>query len=176
MRAYCSKLSDRAVEIAQRAVWLGIWDDPDIAASDTVVALDAGPLPNVWLGVSAERQQEAEERVPQLLHTPAAIRFVSAEPLLGPIDLRELGVPWVHHHPDNRIVTAEGQAAMASIIKSAVAKLGGTMLDWVIAGGESGAGARPMHPDWARSLRDQCAAAGVPFFFKQHGRRRCAPI
>lgn len=107
------------------------------------------PLPNVWLGVSAEDQKRADLRIPALLDTPAAVRFVSAEPLLGPIDLHgdPLGkdsVFWIGH------------------------------LDWVIVGGESGPGARPMHPDWARSLRDQCVAAGVPFLFKQWGEHRIA--
>ena len=101
------------------------------------------PLPNVWLGVSAENQQWADIRIPALLDTPAAVRFVSAEPLLGPIDLTDLG--------------------------EARGTYDGPWLDWVIVGGESGAGARPMHPDWARSLRDQCVAAGVPFLFKQWG-------
>lgn len=95
---------------------------------------------NVWLGVSCEDQKTANERIPLLLQTPAAIRWISAEPLLGAIDM-------------NGIRNAECGAA----------------LDWVVAGGESGPSARPMHPDWARSLRDQCLAAGVPFFFKQWG-------
>ncbi len=98
----------------------------------------ARPLPNVWLGVSVEDQTRADERIPHLLTTPAAVRFLSCEPLLGPVDLRRLDVP-------------------------------GLGIDWVIAGGESGSGARPMHPDWARALRDQCGASGVPFFFKQWG-------
>lgn len=102
------------------------------------------PAPNVWLGVSAEDQKRADLRIPALLDTPAAVRFVSAEPLLGPIDL--------HGDP---------------IGKDSVFWIG--HLDWVIVGGESGPGARPMHPDWARSMRDQCIAAGVPFLFKQWG-------
>ncbi|RIS72050.1 phage Gp37/Gp68 family protein [Mycobacteroides abscessus] len=105
---------------------------------------DWWPLPNVWLGVSAEDQKRADLRIPALLDTPAAVRFVSAEPLLGPIDL--------HGDP---------------IGKDSVFWIG--HLDWVIVGGESGPGARPMHPDWARSMRDQCVAAGVPFLFKQWG-------
>ena len=104
------------------------------------------PLPNVWLGVTAESQEAADERIPLLLQTPAAVRFVSCEPLLGPIDL---GLVDENGGPND------------------FARLSG--LDWVIVGGESGPGARPMYPDWARSLRDQCQAAGVPFFFKQWG-------
>lgn len=105
---------------------------------------DYWPLPNVWLGVSAEDQRRADLRIPALLDTPAAVRFISAEPLLGPIDL-------------SRFVEDDGE------------KFDLPPLSWVIVGGESGPGARPMHPDWARSLRDQCVAAGVPFLFKQWG-------
>jgi protein gp37 len=108
------------------------------------------PLPNVWLGVSAERQVEADARVPDLLATPAARRFVSAEPLLGPIDLRHV-------------------APTDSGYINALSSSTGPNLDWLIVGGESGPGARPMHPQWTRDLRDQCAAARVPFFFKQWG-------
>ena len=106
-----------------------------------------GGLPNVWLGVSVEDQRRADERIPDLLATPAAVRFLSCEPLLGPVDLGELqaGLPV--------------NAWLTWLDK----------VDWVIAGGESGPGARPMHPDWARSIRDQCADAGVPFHFKQWG-------
>jgi protein gp37 len=120
--------------------------------------LSAGfPLPNVWLGVSAEDQARADERIPDLLATPAAVRWLSAEPLLGPVNLDEIAIP----RPELR----------ASMMWSALREWGGApaKLDWVVVGGESGPGARPMHPDWARSLRDQCAAAGVPFFFKQWG-------
>ncbi len=106
------------------------------------------PPPNVWLGVSVEDQAAADERIPQLLDTPAAVRWISAEPLLGPLDL-------AHYLPLPR--------------EYGITERTFGQLDWVVAGGESGPGARPMHPDWARSLRDQCAAAGVPFFFKQWG-------
>jgi protein gp37 len=107
--------------------------------------LTSWPLPNVWLGVSAEDQRWANLRIPALLHTPAAIRFVSAEPLLGPIDLASPGLLALDEFD-----------------------LG---INWVIVGGESGNGARPMAPDWVRSLRDQCDDAGVAFFFKQWGGR-----
>ena len=113
------------------------------------------PLPNVWLGVSTENQETADQRIPQLLQTPAVVRFVSCEPLLGPVDLAGVsgGNDYLGDHWDRNV---------------------GPGIDWVIAGGESGPGARPMHLDWARSLRDQCAAARVPFFFKQWG--EWAPI
>jgi protein gp37 len=121
------------------------------------------PLPNVWLGVSTERQQEANERIPHLLATPAAVRFVSAEPLLGPINLRRIRVAPDHH---TIIDALDGYAIADSIAGSSQER---AMLDWVIVGGESGSEARPMHPDWARSLRDQCASTGTAFFFKQWG-------
>lgn len=122
------------------------------------------PLSNVWLGVSVEDQTRAEERIPDLLATPAAVRWISAEPLLGPLDLKKwLG--WVHHHPDN---TERNSPEMLAIIKATRDKLGGG-IDWIVAGGESGPNARPMHIDWVRGLRDQCSAAGVAFLFKQWG-------
>lgn len=117
-------------------------------------------LSNVALGVSAEDQATANERIPPLLQTTAAIRFVSCEPLVGEIDLQ-------------RIVVETWQGGKEVFLKS-LERDGPTnisTLDWVIAGGESGAKAeQPMHPDWVRALRDQCAAAGVPFFFKQWGK------
>ena len=109
-------------------------------------AMDAGwPLPNVWLGTSVEDQDTANERIPVLLETPAAVRWISAEPLLGPLTVFDLDGP-----VDARDGMDPG-------------------LHWVVAGGESGPCARPMDPGWARSLRDQCQIAGVPFFFKQWG-------
>lgn len=128
------------------------------------------PLPNVWLGVSTERQKEADERIPLLLQTPAAVRFISAEPLLGPLDVS--AIKFNDEDAEVRInaLTAE---AWVENSESAAAYTdendGNTKLDWIIAGGESGPDARPTHPDWIRALRDQCAAAGVPFFFKQWG-------
>lgn len=131
------------------------------------------PLPNVWLGVSAEDQRRADERIPDLLATPAAIRWLSAEPLLGPIDLN---VAW--HGEDALDGECWGDCAWCENGYPPMHNCqrgkgdwekGRSGLDWVVAGGESGPGARPMHPDWARSLRDQCAAAGVPFLFKQWG-------
>lgn len=113
-------------------------------------ALDAGPLPNVWLGVSVEDQTRADERIPHLLNTPAAVRWISAEPLLGSLDLCH--------------VADDGDGYINALSSST-----GPNLDWIVAGGESGPGARPMHPVWEESLRLQCAAAKVPYFRKQLG-------
>lgn len=134
--------------------------DPGIMPSFPRISLGEWPLSNVWLGVSVEDQARANERIPDLLWTPAAVRFLSAEPLLGPVNLRSidisgdeevlpLGAGWL-----DRLEEGEIEAAR---------------IDWVIVGGESGKEARPMHPDWARSLRDQCKASGTAFFFKQWG-------
>lgn len=141
------------------------------------------PLPNVWLGVSTEDQRRADERVSDLLATPAAIRFVSAEPLLGPIDFRNIrrynptGAPWIDAL--RGMVTRGDYLARSpsecSFNTSTCIPGKLPALDLVIVGGESGPNARPMHPDWARSLRDQCAAAGTAFFFKQWGEWRHAP-
>ncbi|MEA2579123.1 MAG: hypothetical protein QOE83_15 [Actinomycetota bacterium] len=131
-----------------------------------------GPLPNVWLGTSVENQKWADVRIPQLLRTPAAVRFLSCEPLLGPTNISdrllascEGGCECLRSDDANRRECACGGSCQT-------AEFGDRRrLDWVIVGGESGAGARPMHPEWARDLRDQCVDAGVPFFFKQWGGR-----
>lgn len=169
MRAYLSGFEcdgARRLNVADAAGRM--MEDGDNAHDE--VANANWPLPNVWLGVSAERQQEANERVPDLLMTPAAVRFVSAEPLLGLIDFNAI----CYRDEDAEIrVNALTAEAWVDNSDSAAAYSneadGVTGLDWIIVGGESGPGARPMHPAWARSIRDQCQAAGVPFFFKQWG-------
>lgn len=119
------------------------------------------PLPNVWLGTSVE-DQEAAHRIVPLLKTPAAVRFLSCEPLIGPLDLSAVRMsPFTRANPLTGRLTAmsgrdEGQ---------------GARIDWVIVGGESGPGYRPLDLAWARDLRDQCVQAGVPYFFKQIGGR-----
>lgn len=124
------------------------------------------PVDNVWLGVSVEDQPTADERIPLLLQTPAAVRFLSCEPLLGPISLTRISLG----KAPMRIGATEFRETEFTInaLKGAQS-LNWPSIDWCIAGGESGPNARPAHPDWFRSLRDQCAAAGVPFFFKQFG-------
>jgi len=101
------------------------------------------PLPNVWLGTSIETQDTADERLQPLLDTPAAVRFISAEPLIAQVDFAFRN--WAYVERDD------------------------CRVDWIIVGGESGDGARPMRPDWARLIRDDCQVAGIPFFFKQWG-------
>lgn len=128
------------------------------------------PYVNVWLGVSVEDQSAADERIPLLLQSPAAVRFLSCEPLLGEIDLTRV---CDHARPRaiwiNCIEAKDANPAHAELVAMLGPDYPYSRIDWVIAGGESGPGARPMHPDWARSLRDQCATAGVPFLFKQWG-------
>lgn len=137
-------------------------------------AEDHWPLPNVWLGTSIEDQATADQRIPHLLKCPAAVRFVSCEPLLGPVDLTE----WCSWDDTSQMYRWT-KCSHCGVVGDSWDPCPGCgsdeehnpapPLDWVIVGGESGPGARPMHPAWARGLRDQCQTAGVPFFFKQWG-------
>lgn len=176
--SYVSRLPGRkSARVPEHVRTFGQWADFSNALARATPGV--WPLPHVWLGVSVEDQATADARIPLLLQTPAAVRFLSCEPLLGPVSFLDHRVcdqcgvsparlwagdpyagfarPWSgpfcpqHYNPDDG---CDGV-------------LGG--IDWVIVGGESGPGARPMHPAWARELRDQCQAAGVPFFFKQWG-------
>ncbi|WP_084020233.1 DUF5131 family protein [Mycobacterium avium] len=132
----------------------GLLDLVDGWADKYGVRVARWPLPNVWLGVSAENQQWADIRIPALLATPAAVRFVSAEPLLGPIDVGQSLAKW---YPD------DSQPWLGDRLWAR------DVLHWVIAGGESGIRARRMDPDWVRALQEQCHRAGIAFFFKQAG-------
>ena len=144
------------------------WSDPDgvkrncaYMSTDELEVIPDRPLgwpANAWLGVTAENQAMADKRVPILLQIPAPVRFLSCEPLLGPIDLYTI----------QAIDDLSERFNFNCLIRTVDGK-SSTGIDWVIAGGESGPDARPTHPDWVRSLRDQCQAAGVPFFFKQWG-------
>jgi protein gp37 len=129
------------------------------------------PLENVWLGVSVEDQHAADARIQDLLETPAAVRFLSCEPLLGPIDItRHLwGLPGEERCrgcPRNEDCECAWQTRGGNARPA---------IGWVIAGGESGPGRRPMNLAWMRSLRDQCAEARVPFFGKQIDKVRAIP-
>lgn len=129
-------------------------------------ALDDGPwpLPNVHLGVSVEDQARADERIPILLDTPAAVHWISAEPLLGPVDLSG----WLFG-PVEPCATCPRDEDCECGWKGRHTLPGQVGLDWIVAGGESGPGSRPMHPEWVREIRAQCEAAEVPFLFKQWG-------
>ncbi|MFS2103613.1 phage Gp37/Gp68 family protein [Ralstonia sp. Ralssp135] len=132
--------------------WIGDWLDGDHAPTD------------IWLGATVVNQAEADRDVPKLLCTPASVRFLSMEPLLGPVDLTRIKLKDAEHpelgQPPIRINALRGWYGGAG---------NPARLDWVIVGGESGPGARPMHPDWAISLCGQCASHDVPFLFKQWG-------
>ena len=145
---YGDSIALRAVEIVRA------WPERlanEVARRSGPLGRAPWPLPNVWLGTSIEDQATADERIPHLLRCPAAVRFVSYESALGPVSFRWLlGVDYKHQAVSNEYD-------------------GLRKLNWVIAGGESGPRARPAHPDWFRSVRDQCQAAGVAFFFKQWG-------
>lgn len=135
------------------AMWLWFWSE------------DGDAPPNVWLGATVVNQEEVDRDLPKLLGTPAAVRFLSCEPLLGSLDVTVFLKRGDHgmraQDPMAAALLAEGEATGHAWVRPAI--------DWVIAGGESGPQARPSHPDWFRSLRDQCVAAGVPFLFKQWG-------
>jgi protein gp37 len=107
-------------------------------------------IENYWIGTTVENQARADERIPQLLSIPAKVRFLSCEPLLGQLELFDTATGWPFYDLE-----------------------GLRTLHWIIAGGESGPKARPMHPDWARTLRDECSGASVPFLFKQWGNWAC---
>ena len=126
--------------------------------------LGGNPPRNVWIGTSVENQDAANKRIPELLKVPAAVRFLSCEPLLGPVDLEPylFAETYSIEKPTDRTKYVGGPDTMK------FARLRDS-ISWVIAGGESGPNARPCHPEWARGLRDQCAAAGVPYFWKQWG-------
>jgi protein gp37 len=153
----------RACETAQDLVQ----EHSRTGATDRVPHYRAGnPPPGIWLGVSVENQDAADERIPDLLGTPAAVRFISAEPLLGPVDLTRVargswGDGTAIHALAGGVRWWDTEAAPAGFAS------GGARIAWVIAGGESGPGFRPVDPAWMRSLRDQCQAAGVAFFAKQ---------
>lgn len=133
------------------------------------------PLPNVWLGVSVENQEQAEARIPRLLDTPAAVRWLSCEPLLGKVDL-DIGDPHHGHESDDVDGYPHPPACLTcstddNAVRYFRREPDGFGIDWVVVGGESGLASRPMNPAWARSLRDECVDAGVPFLFKQWGGR-----
>lgn len=172
-RVFCASLADvfdnhasilpewrddlwRLIEATPNLDWMLLTKRPGNIANMLPVPFDFERLyPNVWLGCTVVNQAEADRDIPKLLAVPAAVRFLSAEPLLGPLDPTSIKVGGAQSLYRANALTGDG--------------FDGQRLNLVIVGGESGPGARPMHPDWARSLRDQCNAAGVAFHFKQWG-------
>lgn len=151
-------------EVAALAAKVGV------PVSEDLPSILDRPLPNVWIGVSVEDQHQADRRIPDLLDSRVAVRWISAEPLLDQVEVMRYLVPdsiacWAPRHvPDQA-----QKRALAEMLRAAARTLGSGLLDWVVVGGESGPGARPMNLDWARRLRADCELAGVPFFFKQLG-------
>ncbi|MES2959765.1 MAG: phage Gp37/Gp68 family protein [Pseudomonadota bacterium] len=173
-RVFCASMADvfdkDAPEGERASLWTLIAATPElnwllltkrIGNAKSMLPADWGDgYPNVWLGATVVSQEEADRDIPKLLATPARVRFLSIEPMLGDIRLGS----WLQRSP-----SAAFAAGLVTNEMPAWTRIGSTAIDWVIAGGESGAHARPMHPDWVRSLRDECAAAGVAFHFKQWG-------
>ncbi len=160
-------LTKRIGNVKSMLAELSHGSDPDLSL------LDMMPLPNVWIGATIVNQEEADRDIPKLLQVPAKVRFLSMEPLLGPVDI----VPYIggrsikcgcgFRRDEHGLIGATHSKEWCIRCNKRTAT--GPTLDWLIVGGESGPGARPMHPDWARSLRDQCADSGVAFLFKQWG-------
>lgn len=140
-----TKRPERMMQMFKNRYWRDFGDIRALVIEGWHTETDMPFLPNVWLGTSVENQQVADERIPLLIQTPAAVRFLSCEPLLGRVDLSG----W-------QFTDEQGEPIKPPI-------------DWVIAGGESGPKARPVHPEWIRELRDCCQASGTSFFFKQWG-------
>lgn len=135
----------------------------------------ANPRPNVWLGVTAENQRRAEERIPVLLEVPAAVHWISAEPLLGPINF----APWIkgyHHDVTHDLLDAPDGALIAGEERVGDAWYRRKGIDWVIVGGESGHQPRRMDPAWANDIREQCQRGNVAYHFKQKGRILAAEL
>lgn len=152
------------VRLAELLSWLADW-------------LDGKPPANVWIGATIVNQPEADRDIIKLLQVRARVRFLSMEPLLGSVLLTSSGrIPADDEGPERigyMVGPDDGKSGLWPTPEQALQSAG---IHWVIVGGESGHNARPMHPEWARSLRDQCQAAGVPFLFKQWGEFNFSPI
>lgn len=153
------------IDMTPHLDWLILTKRPDVARVMVPAKWLQGWPVNVWIGTSVENQEYADKRIPALLQIPAAVRFLSVEPMLGPVDLTCI-MDRIGLDPDGGYLNAlqgftfDGDGEYSRRIGR---------VSWVIVGGESGHSARPLHPDWARSIRDQCQEAGVPFLLKQWG-------
>lgn len=162
-----TKRPSRMLSFVGRRLWRKRWGDwrkrwGELTTCKVDSRVCGITLPNVWPGVSIENQTAANKRIPLLLQTPAAVHFVSLEPLLGPVNLYPRR--WLNPYPERFTNGFDAHTAQPRYRDVERPKL-----NWIVVGGESGPGARPMDPQWARDIRDQCQAAGVPFFFKQWG-------
>ncbi|KWI90143.1 hypothetical protein WM08_14885 [Burkholderia ubonensis] len=180
-RVFCASLADvfdNAVDPAwRRDLFALIASTPNLDwllltkrignVAEMLRGIDVDRLPdNVWLGATIVNQAEADRDIPKLLAVPARVRFLSMEPLLGRVRLDTIrSRDW----DEDLLVNVLTGYGITSPRQEEPHRVMNETIDWVIAGGESGPGARPMHPDWAADLRDQCARAGVPFLFKQWG-------
>lgn len=180
VRRIYEPVCDAAIDDVADVILIAPGVNPADAPPGVRVFLDQWPLPNVWLGVSVEDQKTANARIPDLLGSPATIRWVSYEPALGPVDFTRICL--FPRTPGSIRAGIHINALAGKYVESGLSYIGdwdvcgpcptdwpALSLDWIVAGGESGSGARPAHPDWFRSTRDQCADAGVPFLFKQWG-------
>lgn len=151
------------IEATPMLDWLVLTKRPDVARAAVPTRWLRGWPANVWIGASVENQEYADKRIPHLLKIPAAVRFLSVEPLLGAVDLSAYLTPQFYSEelPSPRFGYGYPPTMKAARLRPSV--------NWVIVGGESGHGARAMHSNWVRNIRDQCQEAGVPFFFKQWG-------
>lgn len=169
-RVFCASTADvfedrPELDPWRERLWMLIGDTPELdwllltkrPARMALWAREHGWPDNAWAGASVEDQAAADARLPHLLAVPARVRFVSCEPLLGPVDFAAMSTD----PPGSGFAIMDGLGLVDGE--------GPPGIHWIIAGGESGSRARPMHPAWVRSLRDQAAAAGVPFLFKQWG-------
>ncbi len=165
MRDYVLSMPDRKADIAHAAIHLGVWEDAD-SVYDTVETAACAPLPHIWLGFSAEDQKRFDERWESVQHIAAANWFtwLSGEPLLGPLDI----TPALWNFPPCDDCPGTNDPDCCHEPEQA------NGLGWVVVGGESGLGARPMHPNWPRWILRDCKAAGIPFLFKQWGEH--APV
>lgn len=151
------------VEATPWLIWMLLTKRADYMKQLLPATWIVNPRPNVWLGVTAENQRRADERIPALMRVPAIVHWVSAEPLLGSVDFR----PWLRRPCDCMVPALDG-AGQHSVACS-VFKGDDVGVDWIICGGESGSGARRMDPAWSRDILAQCRTAGVAFHFKQKG-------
>ena len=181
-RVFCASLADvfdntvppewrrdlfSLIDMCRNLDWLlltkRIGNARDMLNTCTLGFWDMSPWKHVWLGATICNQDEADRDIPKLLAVPAALHFVSIEPMLGPIDLGLMCVNWSDDIP------MDPETGIQECCRSCDYTGLGNDIDWVISGGESGPAARHSHPDWFRSLRDQCAEAGVPYLHKQNG-------